>query len=89
MAVAWPLAARGQQPVLPMIGLTGPASEIAPGGKLRVGMIAITLLGGVAEPVARFIAQKLGATVEPVMYAAAPVRMERGWRATSAACQLF
>ena len=31
-------------------------------------MIAITVLGGVAEPVARFIGRKLGATVEPVMY---------------------
>jgi len=49
-------------------GQTPPASEIAPGGKLRVGMIALTVLGGVAEPVARFIGQKLGATVEPVMY---------------------
>jgi polar amino acid transport system substrate-binding protein len=49
-------------------GQTAPASEIAPGGKLRVGMIAITVLGGVAEPVASFIGQKLGATVEPVMY---------------------
>jgi polar amino acid transport system substrate-binding protein len=47
---------------------TTPASEIAPGGKLRVGMIAITVLGGVAEPVARFIGQNLGAAVEPVMY---------------------
>ena len=27
-----------------------------------------TVLGGVAEPVARFIGQKLGAAVEPVMY---------------------
>ncbi len=44
------------------------APEIAPGGKLRVGMIAITVLGGVAEPIARFIGQKLGAAVEPVMY---------------------
>jgi ABC-type amino acid transport substrate-binding protein len=51
-------------------GQTAPASEIAPGGKLRVGMIAITVLGGVAEPVARFIGQKLGAAVEPVMYPA-------------------
>jgi polar amino acid transport system substrate-binding protein len=34
-------------------GQTAPTSEIAPGGKLRVGMIAITVLGGVAEPVAR------------------------------------
>jgi len=47
---------------------TAPASEIAPGGKLRVGMIAITVLGGVAEPVARFIGQKLDVAVEPVMY---------------------
>jgi hypothetical protein len=30
-------------------------------------MIAITVLGGVAEPVAEFMGQKLGATVEPVM----------------------
>jgi polar amino acid transport system substrate-binding protein len=50
------------------LGQTPPASEIAPGGKLRVGMIAITVLGGVAEPVARFVGQKLGATVVPVMY---------------------
>src|SRR5215467_13889680 len=49
-------------------GQTAPASEIAPGGKLRVGMIAIAVLGGVAEPVARFIGQKLGLVVEPVMY---------------------
>jgi polar amino acid transport system substrate-binding protein len=49
-------------------GQTAPASEIAPSGKLRVGMVAITVLGGVAEPVARFIGQKLGAAVEPVMY---------------------
>jgi polar amino acid transport system substrate-binding protein len=47
---------------------SSPASEIAPAGKLRVGMIAITAVGGVAEPVARFIGQKLGAAVEPVMY---------------------
>src|SRR5882757_9055142 len=50
------------------LGQTSPASEIAPGGKLRVGMIAIAVLGGVAEPVAKFIGQKLGAAVEPVMY---------------------
>ena len=49
-------------------GQTSPASEIAPGGKLRVGMIAITVLGGVAGPVAKFIGQKLGMEVEPVMY---------------------
>jgi polar amino acid transport system substrate-binding protein len=50
------------------LGQTPPASEIAPGGKLRVGMIAITVLGGVAEPIAQFVGQKLGAAVEPVMY---------------------
>ena len=49
-------------------GQTTPASEIAPDGKLRVGMISIAVLGGVAEPVARFIGQKLGAAVEPVMH---------------------
>jgi polar amino acid transport system substrate-binding protein len=49
-------------------GQASPASEIAPGGKLRVGMIAITVLGGVAQPVAGFVGQKLGAAVEPVMY---------------------
>ena len=49
-------------------GQTAPAPEIAPGGKLRVGMIDIAVLGGVAEPVARFIGQKLGVTVEAVMY---------------------
>src|SRR5579862_6901580 len=49
-------------------GQTSPASEIAPGGKLRVGMIAITVLGGVAEPVARFVGQKPGVAVEPVTY---------------------
>lgn len=49
-------------------GQQAPASEIAPNGKLRVGMIAITVLGGIAEPVARFIGQKLGVDVEPVMY---------------------
>jgi polar amino acid transport system substrate-binding protein len=58
-----------------LVGLSGDAfgqasaaAEIAPGGKLRVGMIAITVLGGVAEPVAGFVGQRLGATVEPVMY---------------------
>ena len=49
-------------------GQAEPTAEIAPGAKLRVGMISISVLGGVAEPVARFIGQKLGAVVEPVMY---------------------
>lgn len=42
--------------------------EIAVGGKLRCGMIAIRVLGGVAHPVCKFIADKLGVSVEPVMY---------------------
>jgi len=50
------------------VGQATPSSEIAPRGKLRVGMIAITVLGGVADPVARFVGQKLGAVVEPIMY---------------------
>jgi hypothetical protein len=33
---------------------------IAPNGKLRSGSIAIRVLGGVAEPVGKFIATKLG-----------------------------
>jgi ABC-type amino acid transport substrate-binding protein len=45
-----------------------PTAEIAPGGKLRVGMIGITVLGGVAEPVAKFIGEKLGVPAEAVMY---------------------
>jgi len=49
-------------------GQTSPTSEIAASGRLRVGMIAITVLGGVAEPVAKFIGQKLGLAVEPVIY---------------------
>jgi polar amino acid transport system substrate-binding protein len=49
-------------------GQVAPALEIAPSGKLRVGMIAITVLGGVAEPVARFMGRKLSVAVEPVMY---------------------
>lgn len=44
------------------------SSEIAPSGKLRVGMVAIAVLGGVAEPVARFVGSKLAVPVEPVMY---------------------
>jgi len=35
---------------------------------MRVGMIAITVLGGVADPVAKFIGSKLGLPVDIVMY---------------------
>ena len=50
------------------LGQPNISSEIAPAGKLRVGMIAITVLGGVADPIARFIGSKLAVTVEPVIY---------------------
>jgi polar amino acid transport system substrate-binding protein len=38
------------------------------GGKLRCGMIAIRVLGGVAQPVCKFFADQLGVALEPVMY---------------------
>jgi ABC-type amino acid transport substrate-binding protein len=44
------------------------SAEIAMNGKLRSASIAIRVLGGVAEPVGRFIAAKLGAAFEPVTY---------------------
>jgi ABC-type phosphate/phosphonate transport system substrate-binding protein len=50
------------------LGESNMSSEITSTGKLRVGMIAITVLGGVADPVARFIGSRLGLPVEPVMY---------------------
>src|SRR5215470_8870764 len=49
-------------------GQPAPSADIAPNGKLRSGSIAIRVLGGVAEPVARFIAARLGVSFEPVMY---------------------
>ena len=45
------------------------SSEIASNGKLRSASIAIRVLGGVAEPVGKFIAEKLGVSYEPIMYA--------------------
>jgi ABC-type amino acid transport substrate-binding protein len=42
--------------------------EIAPTGKLRAAMIGIRVLGGVGEPVGRFIANRIGASFEPVVY---------------------
>jgi polar amino acid transport system substrate-binding protein len=50
------------------LGQSASAMDIAPNGKLRVGMIAIRVLGGIAEPVGRFVATKLGVSYEPVMY---------------------
>ena len=45
-----------------------PASEIAPAGKLRGAVIGIKVLGGVGQPIGRFVAEKLGRSFEPVVY---------------------
>ena len=45
-----------------------PASELAPTGNLRGAVIGIRVLGGVGEPIGRFIANRLGAPFEPVIY---------------------
>jgi hypothetical protein len=50
------------------LGQPAPSSEIAPTGKLRTAMIGIRVLGGVAEPVGKFIADRLGVSFEPVVY---------------------
>jgi polar amino acid transport system substrate-binding protein len=42
--------------------------EIAPSGKLRGAMIGIRVLGGVAEPIGQYIANRLGVSFEPVVY---------------------
>src|SRR5262245_45160494 len=41
---------------------------IVTNGKLRVGSIAVDVVGGLAEPVGKFIASKLGVPFEVVMY---------------------
>jgi polar amino acid transport system substrate-binding protein len=46
-----------------------PGSEIAPAGRLRGAVIGIRVLGGVGEPIGKFIAEKLGAAFEAVVYA--------------------
>jgi polar amino acid transport system substrate-binding protein len=43
-------------------------SEIAPGGKLRVALIKVRVLGGVGEPVGKFVAERLGLPFEAVIY---------------------
>jgi hypothetical protein len=45
-----------------------PGSEIAPAGKLRGAVIGIRVLGGVGEPIGKFIAEKLGVPFESVVY---------------------
>lgn len=61
--------------LLALIQFSAPASaqtksnaEIAMGGKLRCATIGIPIVGGVAQPVCKFIAEKLGAALEPVIY---------------------
>ena len=55
----WPAAAIAQDMV---------RSEIAPGGKLRVALIRVKVLGGIGEPVGRFVAEQLGLPFEAVIY---------------------
>jgi polar amino acid transport system substrate-binding protein len=45
-----------------------PDTEFAKNGKLRCGSIAVRVVGGLAEPVGKFIASKLGVPFEVVMY---------------------
>lgn len=49
-------------------GQSAAGSEIAGNGKLRAATIAIRVLGGVADPVGRFIASRLGVSHGPVTY---------------------
>jgi ABC-type amino acid transport substrate-binding protein len=54
-----PLAASAQDAV---------KAEIAPGGKLRVALINVRVLGGIGELVGRFLAERLGLPFEAVIY---------------------
>ena len=45
-----------------------PSTEIAPTAKLRGAVIGIRVLGGVGQPIGKFIADKLGRAFEPVVY---------------------
>jgi hypothetical protein len=53
-------------------------TEIAPTGKLRGSVIGIKVLGGVGEPIGRFVAEKLGVPFELVMYRS-PQAYEQGF----------
>ena len=50
------------------LGQSATSSEIAPNGELRYGSVAVRAVAGVAEPVSKFIAAKLGVSVQPIMY---------------------
>jgi hypothetical protein len=52
----------------PALGQPTPNSEIAPTGKLRAAVIGIRVLGGVGEPIGKFIAGNLGLPFESVVY---------------------
>lgn len=68
-AVAWPRVTNAQNAMADVaLGQSGPETEIAPNGKLRSGSVAVRVVGGVAEPVGKFIATKLGVSFEPIMY---------------------
>jgi hypothetical protein len=54
-----PMAAAAQDPL---------KTEIAPGGKLRVALIGVRVLGGVGEPVGKFLSDRLGLPFEAVTY---------------------
>jgi polar amino acid transport system substrate-binding protein len=56
--------------LLPMAAAAQDAlrTEIAPGGKLRVALIGVRVLGGVGEPVGRFLAERLGLPFEAVTF---------------------
>jgi hypothetical protein len=47
---------------------SGLTSEIAPLGKIRIATIGIEVVGGVAQPVGEFIANRLGLPFEPIVY---------------------
>jgi polar amino acid transport system substrate-binding protein len=56
--------------MLPMVAAAQDSlsAEIAPGGKLRVALIGVRVLGGVGEPVGKFLAGRLGLPFEAVTY---------------------
>jgi ABC-type amino acid transport substrate-binding protein len=54
--------------MLPIAAAAQDAAEIAPEGKLRVALIGVRVLGGVGEPVGKFLAGRLGLPFEAVTY---------------------
>jgi polar amino acid transport system substrate-binding protein len=57
------LATHGALTQQPTVG-----SEIAPAGKLRAAVIGIRVLGGVGEPIGKFVADRLGLPFQPIVY---------------------